>query len=436
MAYISPSTSKFYLSRDALVQLNVISSGFPKIGGASEESTIELHWQEDVKKQLNDDVSLGVLEKVPIGEPSSWCHRMVITPKADGSPCRTVDLSPLNSYCLRETHHVQPPFQQAKAVPRNTWKTVTDVWNGFHSVPIQEDDRHFTTFITPWGRYRYKVAPQGFLASGDGYSRRFDEIIVDLERKTKCVDDTLMWDNDLVDHWWRIIKFLELLGNNGIILNKDKFQFARRDVNFAGFHISENSIKPLQKFLSVIKEFPIPTKITDVRSWFGLVNQVSHYKLSDIMGPFKPLLSPKMKFHWSDELYNAFSSSKEAVVRAIQHGVEIFDPSLPTCLHPDWSKTGIGFFLFCTCNKITPKCCNNGWRITLAGSRFLKPAESRYAPVEGEALAIAWSLEQTKYFTQGCNKPVVVTDHKPLLKLFGDRTLDEIANPRLLPLIL
>ena len=78
-----------------------------------------------------------------------------------------------------------------------------------------------------------------------------------------------------------------------------------------------------------------------------------------------------------------------------------------------------------------PSCCHDGWKITLAGSRFLKPVETRYAPVEAEALAIAWSLEQTRHFTQGCDNLIVVTDHKPLVKLFGDCTLDEIANPRL-----
>ena len=76
-------------------------------------------------------------------------------------------------------------------------------------------------------------------------------------------------------------------------------------------------------------------------------------------------------------------------------------------------------------------CCADGWKITLAGSRFLHQAEKNYAPVEGEALAVAWSLEQTKYFTLGCNDLVVVTDHKPLTKLLGDRRLDEIDNPRL-----
>ena len=31
----------------------------------------------------------------------------------------------------------------------------------------------------------------------------------------------------------------------------------------------------------------------------------------------------------------------------------------------------------------------------------------------------------------GCNDLVVTVDHKPLTKLFGDRRLDEIDNPRL-----
>jgi len=95
----------------------------------------------------------------------------------------------------------------------------------------------------------------------------------------------------------------------------------------------------------------------------------------------------------------------------------------------------MGFFLsqkHCCCPQQSPGCCPDGWKIALAGSRFLRPEETRYAPVEGEALAIAWSLEQTRYFTQGCDNLLIITDHKPLTKLFGDRTLDEITNPRLL----
>ena len=57
--------------------------------------------------------------------------------------------------------------------------------------------------------------------------------------------------------------------------------------------------------------------------------------------------------------------------------------------------------------------------------------EKGYAPVEGEMISVAWGLEPSKYFTQGCDNFLVVTDHKPLVKLLGDRTLDEITNSRL-----
>ena len=201
---------------------------------------------------------------------------MVLACRADGTPRKTVDLSLLNAHCLQETHHIKPSFQQAKTVPPYTWKTVTDAWNDFQSVPNQPEDCHFTTFITPWGHYRYQIAPQGFLTSEDGYAQSFDKIIADVEQKTKCVDETLTWDNDLKKHWWRILDFLELLGNNSIILNK-KFQFSNKTVDFAGFTITDTEIKPLCKFLSAIEDFLTPSKVTDVRWWFGLVNQVSHY---------------------------------------------------------------------------------------------------------------------------------------------------------------
>ena len=72
--------------------------------------------------------------------------------------------------------------------------------------------------------------------------------------------------------------------------------------------------------------------------------------------------------------------------------------------------------------------------MVLAGSRFTKDAETRYAPVEGEALAVQWGLENTRHFTLGNSKLLVATDHKPLLKILGDRKLEDIDNPRLLKL--
>ena len=48
----------------------------------------------------------------------------------------------------RDTSHTIA-ISQARSVPHEMKKTVFDAWNGYHSVPIIEGDRHLTTFITP-----------------------------------------------------------------------------------------------------------------------------------------------------------------------------------------------------------------------------------------------------------------------------------------------
>ena len=251
---------------------------------------VPIHFQEDVYEGLKRDERLGVIEAVPIGTPVTWCHKMIVVPKKNGKPRRTVDLQPLNKYAVRETHHTEAPFHQARIVPANTFKTVTDAKDGYHSILLHENDRHMTTFITPKGRYRYKVAPQGYISSGDGYTRRFDEIIMDFPNKTKCVDDTLIWSNSIEEAFHQTVKWLDLCGKNGIVLNPTKFQFAKQTVDFAGFTITPTSVKPVVQCLEAIRDFPIPKNITDVRSWFGLINQVSYaFASAERMLPFRDL---------------------------------------------------------------------------------------------------------------------------------------------------
>lgn len=177
--------------------------------------------QQRVHDDLLHDEALGVIERVPYGELVTLCHRMVVTRKHDGSPRRNVDLSPLNKFCRRETFASESPFHLARRIPKGTWKTVTYAWNCYHSVPLRESDRHLTTFITPFGRWRYMRAPQDFLSSGDGYSHRFDAVLSDFKRKERCVDDTVHYDTNLEQHWWRTIDFLKRVGRSGIVLNPD-----------------------------------------------------------------------------------------------------------------------------------------------------------------------------------------------------------------------
>ena len=154
---------------------------------------VPYNWKAEVKASLDRDVVRGIIKLVvPIGTSVEWCSTMVIIQKKNRSPRRTVDLQHLNSQCLRETHHCQSPFQLACQIPPNTEKTVLDAVDGHHTIELNEESQPLTTFITEWGHYMYLRMPQGFLAAGDAYTHRYDEVMKDIPRKVKCADDTVI----------------------------------------------------------------------------------------------------------------------------------------------------------------------------------------------------------------------------------------------------
>ena len=131
------------------------------------------------------------------------------------------------------------------------------------------------------------MAPQGYIASGDGYTRRYDEVVSHIKDKTKCVDDVLLWSDSIEQSFFQTVEWLDICGRHGITLNPQKFVFAQDEVEFAGFDITLDSVKPSSKHFQAIWDFPTPKNITDVRSWFGLVNQVSYaFSMADKMLPF------------------------------------------------------------------------------------------------------------------------------------------------------
>ena len=136
--------------------------------------------------------------------------------------------------------------------------------------------------------------------------------------------------------------------------------------------------------------------------------------MANQMLPFRELLKQGQKFKWDDKLQSAFEASKLKIVEEIELGVRIFDMNRPTCIATDWSKSGIGYWLLqkhCECETVKPFCCQGGWRVTLVGSRFTHAAESRYAAIEGEALAVADALDKARYFVLGCPELIVAVDH-------------------------
>ena len=399
---------------------------------------VPLHWQEDVKRGLDRDCQLGVLEKVPVNDPVTWCHRMVITPKPNGKPRRVVDFTPLNKFAPRQTHHTETPWALVSSIPKNTVKSTVDCWHGYHSVPLHPADRHYTTFVTPWGRYRYRTAPQGLISAGDGYTHRKAEIMADFDNVKDCVDDSLLYDDTIEENFHRVCAFLEQGARGGCTFNPEKFQFGKRELDFLGFRVTDTGIKPTKEFIDSIMSFPTPKNITDIRAWFGAINQISYsFAAAPVMAPFRHLLSSKVPFQWSVELQAAFDASKQEILKQCELGVRSFDPSLPTALATDWAKLGIGWWLtqkHCICpGDPIPGCCKGGWQTVYCGSRFCSPAESRYHPIEGEGLACITGLEKCKFFVLGLDQLILCVDHKPLLAILGEKqNLADIPNPRIM----
>ena len=217
------------------------------------------HWQDQVREGLENDVRMGIIEKVPVNTPTTWLSRMVCVPKQNGEPRRTVDFKALNKASDRQTHHTRSPFKMAMDVPKYTKKSVLDVWNAYHAVPIREEDKHKTSFITEDRRYRYCRAPQGFLASGDGFTHRESIIARDIKNKVTLVDDSLLWDNTVEESFTSVCRFLEAYGKAGLVVNGDKFQFCQDIVDFAGMEVTSTSVRPSKKFLDTVAEMPLQT---------------------------------------------------------------------------------------------------------------------------------------------------------------------------------
>ena len=186
---------------------------------------------------------------------------------------------------------------QAMSIPSNTIKTCCDAWNGYHSVPLHEESRKYTIFLTPWGRYWYLVAPQGHNCAGDGYTHQYHLITEYIPRVKRVIDDACLWDWKMGPHFYHIVHFLTLTSQHGIVQNPTKFEFGRTNIDFVGFSLGPNGVTPSAEILDAIMKFPKPTNLTGVRSLFGLIEQVSWgFSKAEVMAPFRQLLSGKGEF--------------------------------------------------------------------------------------------------------------------------------------------
>ena len=385
---------------------------------------IPLAWQNDVKNELEAMVKQGII--TPVSGPSEWCHPLVTVAKPKGGVRLTVDLSNINGQTIRPAHPSPTPHTAVRQVnPRARYFTTMDALYGYWQMKLAEEDQYLTTFITPYGRFRFCRGPMGFVATGDEFCRRGDVALSGVQQCVKVVDDILLWDEHFDAHLERVYEVLVRCRTHGITINADKFVLAASEVSFCGYGISGEGIAADDTKVRAITEFPKPANITDVRSFMGLVNQLGDFSphIAETAEPLRALMSPRRAFTWTPDHDVAFERVKKALSRppVLAH----FDPSLKVVLQTDASRLyGVGYALLQEHQDGT-------LRLIQCGSRFLADEESRYSTIELEMVAAVWGMVKCKYYLLGLPHFTIVIDHRPLVPILNTYTLDAIENPRL-----
>ena len=386
--------------------------------------TIPYSYQEKLKAELDLLESQNIIGKQI--KPTSNCAPIVIAPKKNSDCIRLcVDLSKLNRYVKRERYQSTTPAMAVADIAKSDAKyfSTFDAYKGYHQCPLDEESQDPTTFITPFGRYKYLRAPYGISSISEHYDRRMDNSLEKIKQLRRIVDDCVVYTKDKEDHIALVRQFLQRCEDKGISLNRDKFQFCQTEITFAGLILSQGGYQIIKHITKAIKDFPTPSGRTDLRSFFGLVNQLSGSTnaIAQALAPLCPLLQVKNDYLWSALNEDAFNKAKEILTTAPI--LAFYDQSRPTRLTTDAYRHGLGFVL--------QQEHQGSWHIVQAGSRFLTDTETRYAVIELEMLSVAWAAQKCRIFLAGLPTFTVITDHSPLVPILNSHRLDEVENPRL-----
>ena len=369
-----------------------------------------------VRQELTRMEKMGVISK--ISQPTEWCAGMVVVPKTNGRVRICVDLTRLNESVKRERHPLPAVDQILAQLAGAKLFTKLDANSGFWQVPLAPASSLLTTFITPFGRYRFNRLPFGITSAPEHFQRRMSEALAGLDGTVCMMDDVLIYGETREEHNIRLECVLQRLNDLGMTLNAEKCTFAQTSVKFLGHVIDSEGIKPDPDKLEAIVEFTTPASVGDIRRFLGMINQLSKFSLNlaDHTQPLRELLVKDRAWVWGDQQKQAFATVKDTLVASPV--LALFDPNLETVLSADASSYGLGAVLL-------QRQVSGELQPVAYISRSMTPTERRYAQIEKEALAFTWACEHLSDYLVGLQFHIH-TDHKPLVPLFSSKHLEEL----------
>ena len=360
---------------------------------------VPIAMQTKLRYELDGLVDLKVI--TPVTEPTEWCSQISVQTKKNGRLRICIDPRPLNEVLQRETYPLPtiddllPELANAKVFSK------VDLSNGYWHCELDEASSLLTTFVTPYGRYRWLRLPFGTKVSSEIFQRKLNENLEGLKGVVCVADDILIFGISDDDHDENLRNLLIRCKEHNIKLNKDKCVFKTAELDFLGHVVTNKGLKPDQKKVAAILQMPNPTDVEAVRRLQGMITYLAKFlpQLSSVMEPIRRLTRQDCEWEWAQEQETLMAELNKLVTSVPL--LAYYDPSKELVIQCDASSTGLGSTLM-----------QEGKPLAYA-SRALSTTEVGYAQIEKECLAIVFSLERFHQYTFG-RKTIVNTDHKPL----------------------
>ena len=255
--------------------------------------------------------------------------------------------------------------------------------------------------------------PFGISAAPAIWQRTMDEILAGLQGIICYLDDILIVGKSQQEHDERVKVVLGRLQQRGLRLKQEKCAFNQKEVEYLGHVINERGLRPTATKTQAIRDAPEPRNSTKLKSYLGLLNYYSRFipEISSTLQPLYALLTKSQPWVWREAHKRAFAESKKKLLSSscLTH----YDLAKPLKLKCDASPHGVGACL-------THVMADGTEQPIAFSSRTLTKEEKGYAQLEKEALALVHGVRHFHKYLMG-RAFVLVTDHKPLLKILGPK---------------
>jgi transposase InsO family protein len=372
---------------------------------------VPLALEQTVRESLQRMETEGIIEQVR--HPTPWCHSLMVTPKPDGSLRICIDPRYLNKYLVRPIHPFPDVDQIFSRLKGQRYFAKIDLTSGFWNLRLDQASADLCTFATAWGRYRWLRLPFGVSPAPEVFHRIIADLIQDLPGVVHYIDDILIMATTRVEHDRLVAIVLKRLVDAGFAVNEAKSEFGKSSLTFLGHVVSGDGIRPDPAKIEALRSMRPPKSLSELQSLMGFLNFLGRYipQFATLAEPIRRIQSKRVLFAWGEDQQKAFEAIRHHLLT--EPVLAPFDPNVPLTVATDASNTGLGGVLL------------QNDRPVMFVARSLSPAETRYAAIEKELLAVRFVLERCHFYTYG--RPIrLQTDHKPLLGL-AESEMDRVS---------